>query len=111
MIKRFRHIVIDILTRKLLKAITIEEVLILSGKEWLIGRHKLSAEELISLREEAMSFERSLLWKLIVRELKYQATLERYDHAKTPDDMVFGKAMAYNISLIEKYVKNLKKAV
>lgn len=106
--KILRHIVINYLTKHLLKAVTIEEVLQISGKEWILGRHNFSKEEMMELKEEARSFESSLLWKLMIRELKYSATLQRYDKAKTADDMIFGKSMLYAISLMEIFIKNIK---
>lgn len=108
MLKRFRHIVINYLTRNLLKAVTLEEILVMSSREWIIGTHQLSQEEIIELKEEANAFHGSMLWSLIKKDLRYGATLQRYDHAKTADDMLFGKAMTYSIAQIEVFIKNMR---
>lgn len=108
MLKRFRHIVINYLTRHLLKAVTLDEILVMSSKEWMLGKHKLTQEEVIELKEEAAGFHGSMLWSLLKKDLRYGATLQRYDHAKTVDDMLFGKAMAYSIAQIEVYIKNMR---
>jgi hypothetical protein len=105
--KRLRHIVTNWLTRNLLKAVTADEVLILSGREWLIGNRKLGAGEIVDLKEEAKSFKSSELYKLIKKEIKYHATLQRFDHAKVADDMLFGKSMLFNLDLIDRFIKNI----
>ncbi len=59
------------------------------------------------LKEEAKSFTSSLLYKLMTSEIRYYATLQRFDKATTNDDMIYGKAMLYNFDLIKKFVKNI----
>lgn len=109
MIKWLRNLTINYLTKNLLKAVTVDEVLIISGKDWLVNKRKLSKEEIMLLKEEASSFYESSLYKVIKKELKYGMTLDRYDKATTADDMIFGKASAYNISLIEQYIDRIRK--
>ena len=106
---RLRHIVINFLTRHLLKAVTEEEVLLISGRDWLLNKRKLSKEEVLMLKEEAASLQDSLLWKLAKKELKYGATQQRLDKAKTIEDMVFGKAQMYNMSLLELFFERIRK--
>ncbi len=107
MIKKLRHIVTNWLTRKLLKAVTIEEVMTISGKEWFVDRRKLSKEERDMLKQEAKSFRESMLYRLLIKEIQYKATLQRYDEAKTADDMIFGKAMLWNFELIRIFIRNI----
>lgn len=106
--KKIRHALVKYLTKNMLVAITEEDVLILSGKDWLIGRKKLTSEELIDLKEEAISFERSLLWKLISNDIKFHAIQQMSDKALSPDDIIFGKSMLYNLGMIRKFISNLK---
>lgn len=103
-----RNNLVNYLTRNLLKAVTEEDVLLISGKDWLLNKRKLTNEEILVLKEEATSFSNSILYKLMKRELKYDATLQRYDKATTADDMIFGKAMIYDFKIIEDYVNNIK---
>ena len=107
--KRLKLFVINYITRHLLKAVTMDEVLVVSSKQWLVGKRNLSTEEILNLKEEARSFKESDVWKLMKKELKYGMTLQRYDKATTADDMIFGKAQAYCISQIELFVDNLTK--
>ena len=107
MIKWLRNIVITYLTVNLLKAVTIDEILLISGKDYLVNKRKLSKEDLLTLKTDAQVFLSSDLYKLMIKELKYGMTLQRYDQAKTSDDMIFGKAQAYCISQIETFIKRI----
>lgn len=104
-----RHIVINYLTRHLLKAVTEEDILIISGKDWLHKNRRLSREEVLQLKEEAVSFESSLLYKLMYADLRFMASKQMTDNAQVVDDIVFGKAMLYNAAMEKKFVKNLTK--
>lgn len=105
--KKIKHIVTNILVKNLLKAVTEDEILVISGKDWIIGRRKLSKDETDQLKQEAKSLRESLLYRLLLKEIKYTATIQRYDEAKTADDMIFGKAMIYNFYLIQKFIRNI----
>ncbi len=107
--KWLRHWVVNYLTKNLLKAVTVDEVLLISGKDWLVNKRKLSAEEILTIKEEALSLQESTLFKLLKKQLKYEAAQQRYDKAKTIDDMIFGKSMAYCISQIEVFIENIGK--
>lgn len=108
MMKWLRSKTISYLTKNLLKAVTIEDVLVITSKEWLVGKRKFTNEEILLLKEEAKSLSDSMLLKFMLRELKYGMTLQRYDEARTADDMIFGKAMSYSISQIELFIKKIK---
>lgn len=107
MIRQLRHIVTNWLTKHLLKAVTADEILVKSSNEWLVGSRKMSAERIQHLKEEARSLRESELYRLLIKEIGYQATLQRFDQAKTPDDMLFGKAMLYNLDLLKKFIRNI----
>jgi hypothetical protein len=106
-IKKLRHILATYLAKNLLKAVTEDEILIRSGKDWMIGEKKLSREQIMQIRDEAESFRHSMLYKYMRTEIKYEATLQRYDMAKTEDDMIFGKAMLYSFWLINRFIKKV----
>jgi len=107
--KRLKHIVINFLTKHLVKAITEDDILIVSGRDFLINRIKLSPEEIQNLKDDAETFKDSLLWRLISNEVKFDAIQRMGDKAVTPDDIIFGKAMLYDINLIRNFIENLSK--
>lgn len=106
--KRIRYWLIKFLTKNLLKAITHEDVLVISGKDWLLSKRKLSRDEILALKDEAVSFEKSLLWKLIKREIGFLSNQQMFENAQTPDDIVFGKAMLYDLDVIRKFINRVK---
>lgn len=107
MMKWLRNKIISYLTKNLLKATTIDDIILISGRDWLVNKRKLSQGEMIDLIEEAKSFQKSELYKLMIKDLKYGMTLQRYDKATTADDMIFGKAMAYAIAQIELFINRI----
>ncbi len=107
--RRLKLFVINYLTKHLIRAITEEDILVISGKDWLYKNRKLTAEEILLLKEEAQSFNTSTLYRLMYNELRFQAMKQMADDAVNIDDIIFGKAMLYSISLEKKFIRNIIK--
>lgn len=109
--KWLRKKFINILVKNLYQGLTEEDILILKngGVYWhgkLVPHDRLS-----TIAEGAERFENSLVWKALSSEVEYQAEKRMFRKSLNYDDMMFGKAMLYNIEIIEekmKYLKNLK---
>lgn len=97
--KRIKNIVINYLTRHLLKAVTEEDVL---------QELHLTREERRILKEEAYALKESMLWKYIKKELQWKANQRRGEQCLVPDDVLFGAAMYHNFDIIEKFLKRLR---
>lgn len=106
--KRFKRKLLEYLTQNLLKAISEDEILIMTNKGWFLNKHKLSPEELVDLKQQAADLEGSILWQLMSKDIEYQAFL-RGRKAKTDEDNLACHYMFYNLDLIAKYISNLKK--
>jgi hypothetical protein len=106
--KKFKVRIINYLIKHLLHALNEEDVLVVSGKDFLYKKRKLTTDEVLSLKDEATSFENSILWKLIRNDIKWSAQERMGNKAVTTDDIVFGKAMLYSINLINTFIKNIK---
>lgn len=106
--KWLRRKLVQYLVKNLLVAITEDDILLISNKEWLLKKRKLSSEEIISLKEEAQSFQSSLLWKLMRNELRWLSNRQMFDQLQNPDDMIFGKAMLYDLEKIKDFIEKLK---
>ncbi len=106
--KRLRHIVIRYLTKNLLKAVHEDDILRKSGRDYLVGKHKFSTDEIVTLKEEAIALEGSYLWQLIKGEIGWTANQQMFDKAMTNDDILWGKATLYALSLIENYINRIK---
>lgn len=105
---RLRHIVIQYLVKKLLKAITVEEILQYTDQQWIVENRSLSRDELMMLQEDADRLLSSSLWKYMQKELTWLANQRMFDQSKNNDDIVFGKAMLYNQFLQSQFLKRMK---
>ena len=77
-----------------------------NGKIMMRSR-EITDEEIEILRRDAEVFKDSVIWNILKRELQLAANERMFDNAKEIDDMIFGKAMLYNLDLIDKKLKNL----
>lgn len=77
-----------------------------NGKIMMRSR-EITDEEIEILRRDAEVFKDSVIWNMLKRELQLAANERMFDNAKEIDDMIFGKAMLYNLDLIDKKLKNL----
>lgn len=105
MLRKLKFLIISYLTKNLLKALTKDDILVMTNRGWYVNRHKLTSDEMVSLREEAKAFMGSTLWSLMLRDLEYQAFV-RGRKAKTNEDNLACHYMFYNLDLIEQYIKN-----
>lgn len=106
--KRLRRWLIQYLVKNLLVAVSEDDVLVISSKDWLLQKRKLSTEEIIALKEEATSFSNSLLWKVMRNELRWKANQQMFDFQRKDEDMVFGKAMLYNLDQERIFINKIK---
>lgn len=70
----------------------------------MLGGKKLNPSQFVNLREEAKTFEKMELWKLITQTLSHEANLRMFKGAKTTEDMYFGKAILHAVGVIETMV-------
>jgi len=111
MIKRYlRRKAIEYLTKKLLRSITAEDVL-RRGKDGIMrarGR-KLSKEMVDQLQNEAEYINNSITFQLIMDDMEHLAHQTMFERSTGFEDMLFGKAMLYNIDVLKKKIQNLAK--
>lgn len=79
---------------------------LVDGKFMLRGR-EVTKEEMKVIKQDADIFKNSLIWNVLRRELQLAANERMFDKSQTIEDIVFGKAMLYNLDLIDKKLKNL----
>lgn len=109
MLKRLQHYLITKLTKHLLVYVSDEQLLQEINRKWILGKNALSQEEAMLLREEAQALKESLLWKMMQQELTWLSNQKMFEHARTENDMIFGKAMLYNQALQNKFIDRLSK--
>lgn len=92
----------------LFKAVTSDDLLRYEGGKVFIGKTKLSEEEIRTLKAEALMFEKSLLWSLMVKNLYWIANHKMMREANIEIEMVNGRMMTLCIDTLESFVIKLK---
>lgn len=72
-----------------------------------VAKDYLPDVEVQGIIEEARALKRFRLWTLLLNDLKSQATEALVNKSQHIDDMVFSKAMLYNLDMIEKKIDAL----
>jgi len=108
--KRLKRIFLHYLVKKLLKGITVDELLRTGPNGSIICQGRiLSKEDVDSIQQEAEYINNSVVMKLLLKDMKYLANQTMFEKSSSYDDMMFGKAMLYVIDILEKKISNLSK--
>lgn len=97
----------------LFNAVTEDDVLRWDSqrKVFHVGDFTLPASDTKGLSEEAKYIMSTSVWSYLVKDMKHQANVRMYERSTNVDDLVFGKAMLWNLEILEKKLKNLSKLV
>ena len=111
MIKNYlRRKALHLLTKHLFNAVTEEDVLRTTEKGGIMCKGKaLSREMLDQMQNEAEYINNSITFKLLMDDMRYLANQTMYEKSGSFEDMMFGKAMLYNIEVLDKKLKKLAK--
>lgn len=90
------------LMRHLFNAINDDDILTITRNGYQIGNRVLDKNQIEGLKNEAQVFKNSDVWDYVNNNLKYLANYRMYHGSKTVDDLVFGKAMLYNLDIINR---------
>ena len=108
--KRIKNKILNYILRHLFNAIMIDEVLRTNKQgQLIVGGRPLENAEIVSLQIQVDALRNWKLWQYLMADLKYLANQHMYDNSTCIDDLTFGKAMLYNINIIEKKMKNLQR--
>ena len=97
--------------KNLFNAVTENDILVQNGKNLFYRGKPLSAEVKAKLISDANLLKSMDLWNILLDCMRYEANKVLYETSKTPEDMIFGKAMLYALQIMEKKVENLSRIV
>jgi hypothetical protein len=102
--------IINFLLRKLLNAVTIDEIISNQPKTniLLIDGNPVSQMELQSLQAEVKTLEKLRVWEILTHTLKSRAERRIFNESVHIDDIRFGKAMLYDLSLWKSILDSIK---
>ena len=95
------------LLKNLFNAIGEDEVLKYQKGKFILRGTPLDDRATGNFVSQANSILNSQLWKHLTDDLKYIANQRMYEKSTTIDDLIFGKAMLYNLDILENKLKRL----
>ena len=106
---RIKRKIIQFLVRDMFVGLTDDDILKVTNRGWFMKGRKLSQEEVTELKEEATSLKESVLWNLMSNEIRYLANDRMFEKSAVEGNSVFGRAMLYNLNLLEQFIDRCKK--
>jgi len=97
------------LVKNLLVAVMEDDILRITSRGWFKGNRKLTEEEVTFLKDGAKEFSDSIIWQYMKNELRWVANLRMFEKGQVPENTIFGRAMLYNLEVMEKFLENCKK--
>jgi hypothetical protein len=76
-----------------------------------IGGQRVSQEEMKILIEEVKWLEKSKIWRIFTETVRWEAQQTMFEKSKDWNDMLTGKTMLYNLSLLERICKLIKSKI
>jgi hypothetical protein len=95
------------LVKHLFNAVSDADFLRIYGKNIYIGNQKLNDAQVKELTNGARTLIRMEVWNVMMNQLKIAARRKMYEKSTSYNDMYFGKAMLYNIDVMEEKVRKL----
>lgn len=106
--KYIKKLLVQYLTRKLLKAVSSEDIITITSRGWVTENRTLTQEERQQIKMEAQDLADSTLWKYLSKELEYAAFV-RGRKATNDEDNMACHYMFYNLDLIEQFLERCRK--
>ena len=107
---RLKVKVLNYVVRHLFNGITDDDVLALNKKgEVYVNNLLLPKENVKGMASGARSLAKMEIWKILNKEMKNIANQKIYITSSSIDDIIFGKAMLYNLEVLNKKIENLSR--
>jgi len=106
--KYWKYKLVQHLTKNLLKAVTKDDILLITNNGWVSRGRVLSPDEKQLIQDEAKTLLDSVLWQYLSKEIEYVAFV-RGRKAKNDEDNLACHYMFYNLDLIETFLERCKK--
>jgi len=111
--KKLKRKILNLLLRNLFNAVSDRDVLKFKGRidSGVVSLNEkiLSKQEINNLAKEANVIKKTSLWKHLNRNVEYIAQERMFNKSVTSDDLVFPKAMLYNLDMLNKLLDTFDK--
>lgn len=105
--KKERRRLLTLAVKRCFNTIGPEDILHEKGGRWIAEGGPLSDAEIKTLVAQAAQLRRSLLWRILKADVKYQANKATFLKARTDDDLTAGKLCMWNFDVLETRLKSL----
>lgn len=109
--KEDRHLILTEAVKELYNTIAGEDILQENKNGWRFMDNELSDAETQQLIAESINFINSRLWKILQKDIKYQANKRMYLLSQSIDDLIMGKSWLYVLDCINTRLKAMQKGV
>src|SRR3990167_3106283 len=95
LLKLYKQETIDLLLKETFTVIDPKDILRISPNQAFFGDKEIPSDTIDQLVRDAERLRRSLLWQVLSRQMRYEASKLIAYQSKTTDDMIGGKMMLY----------------
>lgn len=103
-----KHRLLTLAVKKLFNTIGEDDILHVNHYgQWMFEGRPLSKEEINSLVQEATAFQNMKLWRVLQKDLKYQANKRMFVESRSEMDLVAGKLLVYLTDIVKTRLKRM----
>ena len=104
-----KHAILTEAVKTLFNTISIDDLLKEnSKKEWLFEDRILHASEVEDIKLQALQFTNSSLWRVLQKDIKYQANKAMFEKSQSELDLAVGKMLLFFNDIINTRLSKMK---
>ena len=92
---------------RLYNYIRVEDLMRQRNGVWFFRDRKLTQKQIHAIKEAATSLDKSDVLKMLFQEMEYKAHQKMFHESTNGIDLLFSRAMLYNIDIMKQKIKNL----
>lgn len=101
-----RRVLVRFIAKDVFHTLTADDVL-LTGKQWKWKGRDLTVDEIAILREQALSFSTSTLWKVLKSELQWQAIKTLIEKGEDGSDIRVAQIVGYITQVMDQKLQHI----
>ena len=102
-----KHKILTETVKDLYNTINSDDILKEKNDKWLYEGRELTAPEVKNLKEYAENFVNSQLFKVLDKDLRYQANRRMFIDSQSNDDLIAGKLLLYLWDVVKTRLKRI----
>lgn len=102
-----KHKILTETVKDLYNTINSDDILKEENDKWLYEGRELTAPEVKNLKEYAENFVNSQLFKVLDKDLRYQANRRMFIDSQSNDDLIAGKLLLYLWDVVKTRLKRI----